>query len=304
MKWFAALRDTMKKFYADYDFILKPVFRFLFCLLCLLLLKNTIGVNEAVCRPLVLLGLAAVSALFPWGFISLECTAFILANMYRTSLALFLIGTALFLFTVLLYFGFRPGKGILIILIPIGFLLKIPYVMPVILGLSSGVSAIVPVSIGVVVWKIIEYFALHCESMVYTTNVDLIIEDFVKILTDVFGDRTLYLTLIAFAACMIAVYLISRMSISHSWTISVIIGSVLVTAIQIAGCYILGTEPDLLQEVIRLITALMITLVYEFLFYAVDYKATEHLQFEDDDYYYYVKAVPKVHSESQTQRRE
>ena len=26
----------------------------------------------------------------------------------------------------------------------------------------------------------------------------------------------------------------------------------------------------------------------------LDYSSTEHLQFEDDDYYYYVKAVPKI----------
>ena len=32
----------------------------------------------------------------------------------------------------------------------------------------------------------------------------------------------------------------------------------------------------------------------EFLFFSVDYSRTEHLQFEDDEYYYYVKAVPKL----------
>ena len=28
--------------------------------------------------------------------------------------------------------------------------------------------------------------------------------------------------------------------------------------------------------------------------FAVDYTRTEYLQYEDDDYYYYVKAVPKL----------
>ncbi len=32
----------------------------------------------------------------------------------------------------------------------------------------------------------------------------------------------------------------------------------------------------------------------EFLFFCVDYSRTENIQFEDDEYYYYVKAVPKV----------
>ena len=35
-------------------------------------------------------------------------------------------------------------------------------------------------------------------------------------------------------------------------------------------------------------------LVLEFFFFSVDYSRTENIQFEDDEYYYYVKAVPKV----------
>ena len=32
----------------------------------------------------------------------------------------------------------------------------------------------------------------------------------------------------------------------------------------------------------------------EFFSFNLDYSRTEKVQFEDDDYYYYVKAVPKV----------
>ena len=32
----------------------------------------------------------------------------------------------------------------------------------------------------------------------------------------------------------------------------------------------------------------------QFLFFNVDYTRTEKVQFEDDEYYYYVKAVPKI----------
>ena len=34
--------------------------------------------------------------------------------------------------------------------------------------------------------------------------------------------------------------------------------------------------------------------IFEYIFYCVDYKGTEHLRFEDDEYYYYVKAMPKM----------
>ena len=39
---------------------------------------------------------------------------------------------------------------------------------------------------------------------------------------------------------------------------------------------------------------ILLGLVLELVFFSVDYSRTERVQFEDDEYYYYVKAVPKV----------
>ena len=42
------------------------------------------------------------------------------------------------------------------------------------------------------------------------------------------------------------------------------------------------------------IAAVVIGLVLELFFFTVDYARSENLQYEDDEYYYYVKAVPKI----------
>ena len=39
--------------------------------------------------------------------------------------------------------------------------------------------------------------------------------------------------------------------------------------------------------------AAVVGFVLEFLFMDLDYSRTEYVQFEDDEYFYYVKAVPK-----------
>ena len=49
------------------------------------------------------------------------------------------------------------------------------------------------------------------------------------------------------------------------------------------GAVVLGT-----------LAALLIALVVDFFVLSVDYSRTEYTQFEDDEYYYYVKAVPKM----------
>jgi hypothetical protein len=41
------------------------------------------------------------------------------------------------------------------------------------------------------------------------------------------------------------------------------------------------------------VVAVIAALIVKFFVFSVDYTRTERLQFEDDEYYYYVKAVPK-----------
>ena len=46
--------------------------------------------------------------------------------------------------------------------------------------------------------------------------------------------------------------------------------------------------------VVGSLAAVLIALLVELFVFSVDYSRTEYLQFEDDEYYYYVKAIPKV----------
>ena len=39
---------------------------------------------------------------------------------------------------------------------------------------------------------------------------------------------------------------------------------------------------------------MVIAVILQFFVFSVDYTRVEHTQFEDDEYYYYVKAVPKA----------
>ncbi len=49
-----------------------------------------------------------------------------------------------------------------------------------------------------------------------------------------------------------------------------------------------------LQLLIGALLSLAVALLYHFFVFTVDFTRTEYVQYEDDDYVYYVKAVPKV----------
>jgi hypothetical protein len=81
---------------------------------------------------------------------------------------------------------------------------------------------------------------------------------------------------------------------AHSWTIAIIAGNVVELFVLLFGDMQFDTNIDLGKVFLGVFLSLIVELLVEFFCFMVDYTRIENVQFEDDDYYYYVKAVPKV----------
>ena len=80
----------------------------------------------------------------------------------------------------------------------------------------------------------------------------------------------------------------------HAWLIAIVSG-VLIQALGLfAGYLILGITGKTVTLLIGVVLSLVISFILQFFFMNLDYARTERVQFEDDEYYYYVKAVPKI----------
>ena len=64
--------------------------------------------------------------------------------------------------------------------------------------------------------------------------------------------------------------------------------------ILLVGDLMFDTKVSLFGVIVGNIVAFLLAVVLQFFVFNVDYSRTEKVQFEDDEYYYYVKAVPKV----------
>jgi uncharacterized membrane protein len=104
----------------------------------------------------------------------------------------------------------------------------------------------------------------------------------------------MYLVLAVMLLTLVIVYLIRRMSIAHAWFAAIVTGILFETVGLVAGYMMLGIHGKTLAVILGNIVSFLIALVLEFLFFNLDYSRIERLQFEDDEYYYYVKAVPKA----------
>ena len=102
------------------------------------------------------------------------------------------------------------------------------------------------------------------------------------------------LTILVFVLVIAATYIIYRQSFEYSWLIAIGTGTILGIILFLVGGIVLEADVNILVIFLGSIGGAVLALIAQFFKGVLDYSRTETVQFEDDEYYYYVKAVPKV----------
>ena len=89
-------------------------------------------------------------------------------------------------------------------------------------------------------------------------------------------------------------FILKNLSVDYSWSIAIVAGVITQLAVIFIGDFNFNLPVSAGSMIFGIVASVVIALIYQFFVFAVDYTRTEYLQYEDDDYYYYVKAVPKL----------
>lgn len=287
------LKERLKACYGKYDIYINAVIKFAYSLTAFLMLNQNIGYMEKLKNPIVSIIISFICAFLPSAAISIIAAAILLLNLFNVSLEIALITGVFILILALLYYGFRPGDSYLLILTPMLFLLRIPYAIPLIAGLSGSLISIIPISSGVLFYFIISYVKENAGVLTNDASLE-ITQKYIQILKTIMSNKFMLVMLAAFAVGVLVVFVIRNLSIDYSWSIAIIIGTIAQLAIIFIGDFVADISIAVGQLIIGIAASALVALIYHFFIFAVDYTRTEYLQFEDDDYYYYVKAVPKI----------
>ncbi len=287
------LKEKIKKVFNRYNTYIIPAVRFVIALVSMILLNVYIGYMPILKNPLAALAVAVVCAFLPIGFMVVVLSLVMVAHLYAISLEFALIALCVVMLMYLLYFRFAPKYGYLIILTVMMCALRLPFVMIVAVGLVAGLAAIIPVSFGVIIFYIIQTASSYEAAISKTTTSDsmqqisYIVETFVS-------NREWIVTVVAFAATIIVVHCIKRLTIDNAWSYAIIAGTAVQFIVFIAGIIALQAKINMVLMVVGTILGVAAAYVCRVVFFSLDYKRTEYVQYEDDEYYYYVKAVPKI----------
>lgn len=286
-------KQYIKNFISKYEVYLKPLLKMILALISLMMINGKIGYMHKLDNISLVLIIALMCSFMPANFIIFVAAAFIVLHLYALSLECAAIALVIFIVMFLLYFRFSPKDTLVVLLTPICFVLKIPYVIPLAMGLLGGPTSAISVGCGVMVSYLISYVADNATALSgmdaedITTKFRFIIDGFID-------NKGMILTIAAFAVTIILVYMIKRLTVDHAWTIAIIAGAIADVMILLVGDLIFDTNVSIVGIIVGTVFSVLIAKVVEFFAFHVDYSRVEKVQFEDDEYYYYVKAVPKI----------
>ena len=286
-------KQKLKNFYSKNEVYFLPFFKFGIAISFFYWITRNLGFMTQITSIYVLLVLALICCILPSSMMVLIGFLLILGHAYAICLEAAAFSLVLMLFLALLFLRFCRGQSAVLVCTPLAFTLDIPALLPIGSALLGNALTVFPAATGVIIYYYVRSLSASAETL---RGAGLEILDKVRLLADnLVQNWAMWLTIVAFVVTILLVNLIRTRSFDHAWKVAIFSGGVSYILVMLGGSYLLenvtvSMEPLLIQAGI----SVLVGLIMEFLFFGGDYSRTERLEYEDDEYYYYVKAVPKA----------
>ena len=276
------LKQKIKNLYGQYEIYILPVLRCILAFLYFTWINVNMGYMSQLNNIFIVLILALICSILPSGVMIFAGFALMIAHGYA-------LGAEVAGF--LLFLRLCGGTYLVLVFTPLSFGFSIPGLLPIGSGLLSSAVSALPAGCGVIVYYFIRFLKVQHKLL---ENPDVLMTDKLKLLADgVVQNWGMWITVVAFVAVILLVNLIRTRSFDYAWRISIVMGGVVYVLIILAGGFYFGLNINIVQTIIYTVVSVVVGLLLEFLVFGGDYSRTERLEYEDDEYYYYVKAVPK-----------
>ena len=280
------LKQRMKMIYAKYDIYLIPAAKFIIALAAFLMINSQIGFMEKLASPVVAILLALLCSFLPVNMIVLFGALMVCVHAFAVAAGIFFVMYAV-------YFRVCPGQGYVLVLTPLAFAMGIPYAIPLVLGLVGGPVCAVPMAFGTIIYYLM-YYMKNNETMITNSETETMATRMTFLVENVLNNKAVIMTILILAIVLMVVYAIRRMSADYAWYMAIGSGAVLNIVLFLTGGLVMEVRISVIGLVLGTAVSFLLAMIVEFFMFSVDYSRTEYTQFEDDEYYYYVKAVPKM----------
>ena len=208
---------------------------------------------------------------------------------------------------IVFYARLSPRRSMLILAIIFGFHFHIPYAVVLFAGLFFGMSSIIPIVLGTAIWYFLPFFTNLAANMAGTADilVDFDLFElpivFMEVFAQIYGQLTTDFNWVVigfvFAMMILAVHLISLVSLNYSKDIAIAVGAIIGMICMTMVIFVTDLDMNIGGVFISTLISAMLVWIAKFFDNVADYKRVERVIFDDEEYIYHVKIVPKVAAE-------
>lgn len=283
------MRERLIRFYQDHARIVNALFRFLISFVTFFSINQLVGYNPVLNSWYVVVAFSVVNTVLPMSVLIFLAAAYTVFHVYYVSVSLALVTLLVFLIAYLVYLRFLPEHGYVILAVPVLYGLHLQYLVPILLGLIGAPVAVIPMSCGVVC-----YYALKCITTVIGTATEESMVLFNQAFQMIFTNQEMYLAIAVFAIVMVTVNMICSQEFHYVYETAITAGVIVNILLILLLSFPFNVEVHVLYLLASSVFSGLLAWLIQFFQVVLNYSAVEYLQFEDDEYYYYVKAVPKM----------
>ena len=302
MKSLLNFRNRIEHFYKQHNRIVGYCLRLVLSVIVFLTLRANLHYNTFLSNIWVIIGISILCGFLKGKFMLLVMLAYIVVQISTLSIGIGMLVLGILVLMYLLYLRYVDDYAFVLILLPLFFTFRIPLVIPLVLGTIAPMSALLAVAFGNIIYYLIHYININ-SAVISGLPADMSELDKVSmIMKGVFSYKEFLYTLGIMILVFVIVYFVKKINVNQSVLIAVLVGAGVYIILMILANLIFGTMATnrLLYILLGGVAPAIIALLFTNIIMPMDYSRTELMEFEDEEYYYFVRAVPKANIAKET----
>ncbi len=290
MTIFVTARSRIRSFLVRSEAWLRRLANCIWAVVCLLVMRQMFGFHELLSSNMILIPLGIICFFVPLsaaGLIMMIYTTLQVMSLSQSA------GVMLFLMFMLSYIfsnAYQARQLTHFVGVTVLYRMHIPYLAPLWAGLFGNISEVTTIICGSVIsfyLKTVHDSVPQIADAPDTVNALDLVQSMVS-------NPMFFVYELAIVGMFVMVWLFRSSKLKHSWVWAVIFGTLTEFVIMLGGSLFLNDSRGLTQITVGSLVTLIVGILLFFVFQDLDFKRVETVQFSDDEYYYYVTAVPRI----------
>lgn len=288
------LKNRIRHFYEKHYHIVRCIIKFLIMFFASEVLTHTMEYNTFFQPTALLVLVSVVAAVTPDMVSVLFLVVMACGEIVNVSVLLCMSFFILFLVYLLLIGRLDARQYYVIVAIPVLAFLRISYTVPLIAACVCTPAMLPALLMGIftqyLMMGIMDYGAATATGGSVQENV---LSALRYVIDYVIHNEMWLITMIAFTLTFLCVYFIRCAAVKYGMQIAILVGAIVLMTVELLSNIIWNLNLAIGYLFIQVLISTGLAYIVQFFSVNLDYRGTKKLQFEDDEYFYYVTAVPK-----------